>query len=76
MALFWCVPGAAACSRRWRITSVPWTVFISGTVDFLNVLTVQNALLANEAALVDSTAQVSLSLVDLYGALGGGWQNL
>ena len=43
-------------------------------MDFLNVLTVQNALLANQAALVDSTAQVSLSLVDLYGALGGGWQ--
>ncbi|MES2869075.1 MAG: efflux transporter outer membrane subunit [Pseudomonadota bacterium] len=50
--------------------------YAQGTVDFLNVLTVQNALLANEAALVDSTAQVSLSLVDLYGALGGGWQNL
>lgn len=38
------------------------------------MLTVQNALLANEAALVDSTAQVSLSLVELYGSLGGGWQ--
>lgn len=48
--------------------------YTQGTVDFLNVLTVQNALLANQAALVDSTAQVSLSLVDLYGALGGGWQ--
>ena len=43
-------------------------------MDFLNVLTVQNALLANEAALVDSTAQVSLSLVDVFAALGGGWQ--
>ena len=48
--------------------------YTQGTVDFLNVLTVQNALLANQAALVDSTAQVSLSLIDLYGALGGGWQ--
>lgn len=48
--------------------------YAQGTVDFLNVLTVQNALLANQAALVDSTAQVSLSLVGLYGALGGGWQ--
>ncbi|MCW2102647.1 UNVERIFIED_ORG: NodT family efflux transporter outer membrane factor (OMF) lipoprotein [Pseudomonas psychrophila] len=48
--------------------------YTQGAVDFLNVLTVQNALLANQAALVDSTAQVSLSLVDLYGALGGGWQ--
>ena len=50
--------------------------YAQGTVDFLNVLTVQNALLANEAALVDSTAAVSLSLVDLYAALGGGWQAL
>lgn len=50
--------------------------YAQGTVDFLNVLTVQNALLANEAALVDSTAAVSLSLVDVYAALGGGWQAL
>jgi NodT family efflux transporter outer membrane factor (OMF) lipoprotein len=48
--------------------------YAQGTVDFLNVLTVQNALLANEAALVDSTAAVSLALVDLYRSLGGGWQ--
>ena len=48
--------------------------YAQGPVDFLNVLTVQNALLANQAALVDSTAQVSLTLVNLYGALGGGWQ--
>ena len=50
--------------------------YAQGAVDFLNVLTVQNALLANEAALVDSTAQVSLSLVDVFAALGGGWQAL
>ena len=48
--------------------------YAQGTVDFLNVLTVQNALLATEAALVDSTAQVSLSLGDVFAALGGGWQ--
>ena len=48
--------------------------YAQGTVDFLNVLTVQNTLLSNQAALVESTAQVSLSLVQVYGALGGGWQ--
>ena len=48
--------------------------YAQGTVDFLNVLTVQNVLLANQAALVESTAQVSLSLVDVCAALGGGWQ--
>ncbi|WP_437883237.1 efflux transporter outer membrane subunit [Pseudomonas sp. LRF_L74] len=48
--------------------------YAQGTVDFLNVLSVQNTLLANQAALVDSDSQVSLALVDLYKALGGGWQ--
>ena len=48
--------------------------YAQGTVDFLNVMTVQNALLANEAAWVDSTAAVSLSLVDVYASLGGGWE--
>lgn len=48
--------------------------YAQGTVDFLNVLTVQNALLADQAALVQSTADVSLTLVSLYQALGGGWQ--
>ncbi|UTY56081.1 efflux transporter outer membrane subunit [Massilia sp. erpn] len=49
--------------------------YVAGTVDFLNVLSVQDALLANEAALAESTAAVSLALVDLYKALGGGWQS-
>lgn len=45
-----------------------------GSVDFVNVLTVQNALLENQAALIQSTAEVSLTLVNLYQALGGGWE--
>jgi NodT family efflux transporter outer membrane factor (OMF) lipoprotein len=48
--------------------------YAQGTVDFLNVLTVQNALLNDEAALVQSTADVSLTLVSLYQSLGGGWE--
>ncbi len=45
-----------------------------GSIDFVNVLTVQNALLENQAALTQSTAEVSLTLVNLYQALGGGWE--
>ncbi|MBB5369422.1 MULTISPECIES: efflux transporter outer membrane subunit [unclassified Janthinobacterium] len=45
-----------------------------GSVDLMHVLQVQNALLANEAALVDSRAAASLSLVAVYKALGGGWE--
>ena len=48
--------------------------YAQGTVDFLNVMTVQNALLANQAAWVESTAAVSLALVDVYASLGGGWE--
>ncbi|MFA6071332.1 MAG: TolC family protein, partial [Janthinobacterium sp.] len=45
-----------------------------GGTDLLNVLHVQNTLLNNEAALVDSRATAALSLVQVYKALGGGWQ--
>ena len=48
--------------------------YVEGAVDFLNVLTVQGALLTSEEQLIDSSAAVSQALVGLYKALGGGWQ--
>lgn len=47
-----------------------------GGTDLINVLHVQDTLLNNEAALVDSRATASLALVQVYKALGGGWQAL
>ncbi|MEG3133848.1 efflux transporter outer membrane subunit [Rouxiella sp. T17] len=47
--------------------------YVGGATDFLNVLTVQKELLNAEKALVVSDAEVSLSIVQLYKALGGGW---
>nr|WP_314419142.1 efflux transporter outer membrane subunit [uncultured Erwinia sp.] len=47
----------------------------AGATDFLNVLTMQKELLASQQALVKSDADVSLALVRLYQALGGGWEN-
>ncbi|MRW91337.1 efflux transporter outer membrane subunit [Duganella sp. FT80W] len=46
----------------------------AGSVDFLNVLSAQDALLSTEAALTESRAAAALAQVDLYKALGGGWQ--
>ncbi|WP_369823585.1 efflux transporter outer membrane subunit [Acetobacter sp. DsW_063] len=46
----------------------------SGSSDFLNVLTMQNALLASQGQLVDATTEVSRSVTRLYRALGGGWE--
>lgn len=45
-----------------------------GIADFLQVLTAQRSLLDAERDLADSTTTVSLNLVQLYKALGGGWE--
>ncbi|WP_404938008.1 efflux transporter outer membrane subunit [Pseudomonas sp. JDS08PS003] len=50
--------------------------YVEGVVDFVNVLTVQGALLATQEQLVESSAGVSLSMVGLYKALGGGWESV
>jgi outer membrane protein TolC len=45
-------------------------------VDFVNVLTVQGALLATQEQFVESATGVSLAMVGLYKALGGGWESV
>lgn len=45
-----------------------------GLVDFLSVLDAQRALFVTEALLVESDARISINLVSLYKALGGGWE--
>ncbi len=45
-----------------------------GLVSFLQVLTVEQQLLATEQQEADSTTTVSTNLVALYKALGGGWE--
>jgi NodT family efflux transporter outer membrane factor (OMF) lipoprotein len=44
-----------------------------GATDFINVLTVQRALLATQSELVDSATNAAVDRVKLYKALGGGW---
>ena len=46
----------------------------AGVVDFLNVLTTQQALYQAENQLAQSEQAVSTDLVALYKALGGGWE--
>ncbi|NRF84840.1 efflux transporter outer membrane subunit [Burkholderia gladioli] len=48
--------------------------YLAGATDFLNVLTVQRDLLDTQQAKVVSITDVSLALVGLYKALGGGWE--
>lgn len=48
--------------------------YLAGAVDFLNVLNAQRDLLATEEQRIRSDEAVSISLVGLYKALGGGWE--
>ena len=48
-------------------------LYAEGQTDFLSVLIAQGSLFASEDALVVSNQNVSTSLVALYKALGGGW---
>ena len=50
-------------------------LYRSGLADFLRVLDSERALYAAQDALAQSDAAISLNLVQLYKALGGGWQN-
>jgi NodT family efflux transporter outer membrane factor (OMF) lipoprotein len=47
--------------------------YAQGAADFINVLSVQRALLETQSELVDSATQAALDRVRLYRALGGGW---
>jgi outer membrane protein TolC len=45
-----------------------------GAIDFLNVIATQAQLLQSENDLSDSDTQIATYLVNLYRALGGGWE--
>jgi NodT family efflux transporter outer membrane factor (OMF) lipoprotein len=48
--------------------------YSEGAIDFLNVLSSQAQLLQSENDLADSDTQIATDLVNLYRALGGGWE--
>src|SRR5258707_9096121 len=48
--------------------------YSEGAIGFLNVITTQAQLLQSENDLADSDTQIAIDLVNLYRALGGGWE--
>lgn len=67
----WLAQSVQSSEAAFRLSSERYR---SGLVDFLNVLDAERTLYAAQDALVESTKSVSLDLVQLYKALGGGWQ--
>jgi NodT family efflux transporter outer membrane factor (OMF) lipoprotein len=52
------------------------SLYVSGLTDFQNVLDSERRLFSQQISLTESTGQMVEAYVQLYRALGGGWQNL
>ena len=48
--------------------------YSEGAIDFLNIISTQAQLLQSENDLADIDTQIATNLVNLYRALGGGWE--
>jgi outer membrane protein TolC len=48
--------------------------YTEGAIDFLNVISVQAALLQSRSQLVNVDTEINTRLVGLYRSLGGGWE--
>jgi outer membrane protein, multidrug efflux system len=58
-----------------RALELSTQLYKSGLADFLHVLDAERSLYASQDALVQSDQAVSVDLIQLYKALGGGWQD-
>jgi NodT family efflux transporter outer membrane factor (OMF) lipoprotein len=65
---------AASVAQNRRALDLARQRYTQGVADFLNVLDVQRTLLQAQLQLAESTTTVSQNLVQLYKALGGGWE--
>ncbi len=64
----------AAVVQNRRAVDLSRQRYTQGVEDFLNVLDAERSLLQAQLQLADSTTTVSQNLVQLYKALGGGWE--
>lgn len=62
-----------AVKNNRRAVELAKRLYTAGKTDFLNVSSAERALFQSEDALVQSTRNLSVNLISLYKALGGGW---
>ena len=65
---------AESVAQNQRALGLARQRYTQGVADFLNVLDAERALLQAQLELAESTTTVSQNLVQLYKALGGGWE--
>jgi NodT family efflux transporter outer membrane factor (OMF) lipoprotein len=65
---------AAALAESRRTLALSRAQYTQGTTTFLDVLTAERSVLSAQQQLLDSTVQIDQNFVQLYKALGGGWE--
>ena len=65
---------ALSASAAKRSLDLAFIQYSQGSTDFTTVLTAQQALLTAQDSLASSMGNISLNLVGVYRALGGGWE--
>ena len=65
---------ARSVEQNQRALALARDRYAQGLSDFLNVLTQERSVLAAQQQLADSTVTTTQNLVQLYKALGGGWE--
>jgi outer membrane protein, multidrug efflux system len=63
-----------AVAKSRRAMELSQQLYQAGTTEFLTVLDAERTLLASETALAQSRQAISSDLVNIYRALGGGWE--
>jgi NodT family efflux transporter outer membrane factor (OMF) lipoprotein len=64
-----------ADTQNRRALDLSMRLYTQGTADFLSVLVAERSLYASQSALAQSKQAISIDLVALYKALGGGWED-
>ena len=62
-----------AVNSNRRAVEIATRLYTEGQTDYINVLQGQRSLYTSEDAFVQSTGTISIDMVALYKALGGGW---
>jgi outer membrane protein TolC len=64
---------STAVDKNRQALSLSQQLYQQGTTDFLSVLVAERSLFISEQDLATSKQNISTDLVNLYKALGGGW---
>jgi NodT family efflux transporter outer membrane factor (OMF) lipoprotein len=64
-----------AVTNNRKAVDLAMQLYVGGRTDFLNVLNAQRSLFVSEEALAKSSRALTINLITLYKALGGGWDS-